>query len=312
MDGWRADDPRPALEAFRRSCEVLLNRADDARLGRDPAFGQVADWRPVCAASEEVELESAVEARRFFERWFQPYRVGDRGEEEGLFTGYYEPLLDGSRTFGGRYVVPLYRVPDDLLSIDLGRFDPEFTGRRLLGRVTGDQVVPYFSRREIDAGALEGRELELLWVDDPIDKFFLQIQGSGRIRLDDGEMIRVGYAGQNGHAYRAIGRDLIEQGEVTREEMSMQAIRAWLEDHPDAALDLMGRNRAYVFFDEHRRLDPDAGPIGAQGVPLTEARSLAVDPSFLPLGAPVWLETRVPWPEGEAPFRRLMVAQDTG
>jgi membrane-bound lytic murein transglycosylase A len=238
--------------------------------------------------------------------------VSDRDVETGLFTGYFEPLLAGSRTYGEPYVVPLYRVPDDLLLIDLGRFAPDLAGRQLTGRVEGDQVVPYFSRPEIDAGALEGRELEILWVDDPVDKFFLQIQGSGRIQMDDGSMMRVGYAGQNGHAYRAIGRDLIAWGEVAPEDMSMQAIRRWLDQHPGDAPDLMARNRSYVFFDERPQLAPDDGPIGALGVPLTDGRSLAIDRRFLPLGAPVWLDTTVPVGGRDVPFRRLMVAQDAG
>ena len=315
IPGWATADPRPALEAFLRSCATLGRKTDDALFDAKAGlrFGQVADWRPACAeAAAFGPSPEPSRVRSFFEARFTPYRVGDGDREEGLFTGYYEPLLEGSRTYGGRYRVPLYRVPDDLLLIDLGRFDPALDGRRIMGRVDAGEVVPYFSRREIDAGVLADRELEILWVDDPVDKFFLQIQGSGRVRLADGTAVRVGYAGQNGHPYRAIGRDLIERGEISRQSMSMQAIRAWLEAHPEEAADLMGRNRSYVFFHELNGLDSSEGPLGAQGVPLTAERSLAVDRRFLPLGAPVWLDTRVPWPEGEAPFRRLMVAQDTG
>jgi membrane-bound lytic murein transglycosylase A len=229
-----------------------------------------------------------------------------------LFTGYYEPLLHGSRTFGYPYTEPLYRPPDDLLRIDLGRFNPELAGYAIYGRIVGGEFVPYYSRRDIDAGALAGRGLELLWVDEPIDKFFLQIQGSGQVRLDDGSLIRVGYAGQNGHPYRAIGRDLIEMGVLTREQVTMPAIRAGLELHPNDALEIMERNRSYIFFEEHPELAPEEGPLGAQGVPLTAGRSLAVDPRFVPFGVPVWLDTTAPFPEGAGPLRRLMVAQDTG
>jgi membrane-bound lytic murein transglycosylase A len=234
------------------------------------------------------------------------------GEPEGLFTGYYEPLLFGSRSPGGPYVVPLHRAPSDLLRIDLGRFDPELAGYSISGRIEGNQFVPYYSRSEIEAGALEGRGLEFLWVDDAIDKFFLQVQGSGQVRLADGSITRVGYAGQNGHPYRAIGRDLIELGALQREEVSLQSIRAWLERHPGSAASIMDRNRSYIFFEERQGLGPDDGPLGAQGVPLTAGRSLAVDLRHIPMGTPVWLETTVPWPEGEAPFRHLMIAQDTG
>jgi membrane-bound lytic murein transglycosylase A len=257
-------------------------------------------------------VTDAEQARGFFEDWFQPYWVTDAGAADGLFTGYYEPLLFGSRDAGGRYTVPLYRAPADLVRVDLGRFDPELSGYSISGRIEGNQFVPYYSRAEIEAGALDGRGLELLWVDDAVDKFFLQIQGSGQVRLADGSLTRVGYAGQNGHPYRAIGRDLIELGALERAEVSLQSIRAWLEANPSSATTIMDRNRSYIFFEERRDLGPDDGPLGAQGVPLTAGRSLAVDLRHIPLGAPLWLETTVPWPEGPAPFRHLMIAQDTG
>ena len=312
LQGWTADDHDRALDAFRRSCEVIRAKPADAPLGAHPAAGRVADWQPVCLAAAAVGGADPVSARRFFETWFQPYALGAGERETGLFTGYYEPLLHGSRRFGGPYTVPLYRVPEDMIAVDLAAFDPELAGRRITGRLEDSRLVPYYSRAAIDAGALEGRDLELLWVDDPIDKFFLQIQGSGQVVLEDGSRVRVGYAGQNGHPYRAIGRDLIERGVLTPEEVSMQAIRAWLESHPDEAQDLMVENRSYIFFTERPTLGPDDGPLGAQGVPLTAGRSLAVDPRYVPLGAPVWLETEAPWPEGMRPFHHLMVAQDTG
>jgi membrane-bound lytic murein transglycosylase A len=238
--------------------------------------------------------------------------VTDRDRPDGLFTGYYEPLLRGSRRYGGAYTVPLYRAPDDLVLIDLGLFKPDLAGREIAGRIDGRQFVPYFGRAEIDAGALEGRGLELVWVDDAIDTFFLQIQGSGQVELDDGARIRVGYDGQNGHQYRAIGRDLVAQGALTLEEVSLQSIRDWLIAHPAEAREIMARNASYVFFRERPELDAADGPIGAQGVPLTAGRSLAVDRRYIPLGTPIWLESTAPWPEGEGPLRRLVIAQDTG
>ena len=171
---------------------------------------------------------------------------------------------------------------------------------------------PYADRAAIDAGALAGRELELLWVDDPVDRFFLEIQGSGQVRLPDGETVRVGYADQNGRPYRAIGKDLIESGAIPREQMSMQAIRAWLEANPKQAPAMMAKNPSYVFFTELTELAAASGPLGAQGVPLTPGRSLAVDRKFLPLGAPIWVDTVAPEPRGRAPVARLLVAQDTG
>jgi membrane-bound lytic murein transglycosylase A len=310
--GWQTEDPREALSAFRRSCEPLAKRDADTPLGAHPLFGTVGDWQAICADAVAAATGSADRARAVVEERFSPYLVLDGDDPEGLFTGYFEPLLYGSRTFGAPYTVPLYRPPDDLLRVDLGRFNPDLAGYAIYGRVVGREFVPYYSRRDIEAGALEERGLELLWVDDPIDKFFLQIQGSGQVRLDDGSVVRVGYASQNGHPYRAIGRDLIEIGAFTRDEASMPAIRSWLEAHPTAADDIMARNRSYIFFEEHPELAPDEGPIGAQGVPLTAGRSIAVDPRYIPFGVPVWLDTTAPWPEGAGPLRRLVIAQDTG
>lgn len=313
LEGWQQDDPGAALEAFQRSCARLATRPDAQRMADDPAMvplaGSLDAWRGACGAADDAPPN---QAHAFFEDWFQPYLVTDRDEAQGLFTGYYEPLLHGSRRLGGAYTVPLYRAPDDLIRVDLGRFKPELSGQAIAGRVDGSQFVPYYARAEIDAGALEGRDLELVWVDDPIDKFFLQIQGSGQIQLDDGARIRVGYAGQNGHQYHAIGRDLVALGAMTIDEVSLQSIRDWLIAHPEQADAIMARNGSYVFFRERPELDPADGPVGAQGVPLTAGRSLAVDPRYIPLGAPVWLDASAPWPEGEGPLRRLLVAQDSG
>lgn len=313
LDGWQQDDPAAALGAFRRSCARLASQPDSRAMAKDPAMAQVAGtlaaWRGACGAAAEAAPD---QARGFFEDWFQPYRVTDRDQPDGLFTGYYEPLLYGSRRYGGAYTVPLYRAPDDLVLIDLGLFKPDLAGREIAGRIAGKRFVPYYGRAEIDDGALQGRGLELVWVDDPVATFFLQIQGSGQIELDDGARIRVGYAGQNGHQYRAIGRDLMAQGALTLEEVSLQSIRDWLIAHPAQAREIMARNASYVFFRERPELDPAGGPIGAQGVPLSAGRSLAVDRRYIPLGAPIWLEATAPWPEGEGPLRRLMIAQDSG
>lgn len=312
LPGWQRDVMRDALRAFLRSCARFTDSEDSRPVGTRPVFGHAGDWRPVCEEARTVDAASPDAARRFFEDRFQPYLVLDGDDPEGLFTGYYEPVLHGSRRFGERYRIPLYRRPSDLLRIDLGRFNPELAGYAIYGRVAGEQFVPYHSRAAIESGALAGRGLELVWVDDPIDKFFLQVQGSGQIRLEDGSVIRVGYAAPNGHPYRAIGRDLIEIEAIGREEMSLQAIRAWLQANPEQADDIMSRNRSYIFFEEHADLAPADGPLGAEGVPLTAGRSLAVDPRYIAFGVPVWVDTEAPWPEGHAPLRRLMVAQDTG
>lgn len=311
LDGWAADDPRPGLRAWLRSCGVFAARPAVQPLGPQAVFGAIGDWLPLCHKAAQLNDDPDA-ARRFFEAHFAVFAVFDNDRAEGLFTGYYEPLLNGSEVPDGRFRYPIYRLPDDLVTVDLGLFDPELEGRRIAGRLDGQRLVPYFDRAEIENGALADRGLALLWVDDPVELFFLHIQGSGRIRLADGRTLRIGYAGQNGHPYRAIGRDLIELGELTREQVSLFAIRDWLRAHPDRAAAIMARNRSYVFFRELAEVSADEGPIGAMGVPLEAGRSLAVDRRFIPLGVPLWLDTVVPEPDGTRPFERLMVAQDTG
>ena len=313
LNGWQSDNPLASIVAFRRSCEKLLRRPGQSLISTYDVYGTTDDWRMACDAAEAFdEIASADEARRFFEAWFQPFVITTDQETEGLFTGYYEPLLRGSKSKGGDYAVPLHLPPDDLVRVDLGKFDPELAGRSIRGRIEGQEFIPYHSRDDIVGGALADRELELLWVDDEIEKFFLQIQGSGQVRLDDGTVIRVGYADQNGLPYRAIGRDLIEIGALTPETVSLQTIRQWLQANPGQARDIMSRNKSYIFFRENTELGASDGPLGAQNVPLTAGRSLAVDPRYVPLGAPLWLDTTAPWPDGERPLRRLMVAQDVG
>jgi membrane-bound lytic murein transglycosylase A len=315
LDGWLDDGPGEAVTALLRSCAPILRR-DSAQpfVAAEPLAGTNADWQAACHAAEALPATGAereMAARGFFEQWFQPYRVLAEGESEGLFTGYYEPLLMGSLAPvpGG---VPLRRAPGDIVTVELGQFAEDLAERRVRGRVNGDRLIPYFDRGEIERGALDGRELEIVWVDDPIQKFFLQIQGSGLVQLDDGRLLRVGYADQNGRAYRPIGRDLVEMGELTRETVSLQSIATWLRAHPDRADELMDKNPSYVFFQLLGEADALAGPLGAQGVPLLAERSLAVDRRFIPYGAPVWLETTAPFPDGARPFRQLMIAQDTG
>jgi membrane-bound lytic murein transglycosylase A len=308
LAGWPDDRHDEALQAFRRSCGVLPEGSGAQPFGHGtsgPAFGTVADWRAPCAAAEGVVDRAG--ARAFFERWFVPYLAANNTEATGLFTGYFEPELHGARRPSGRYQTPLYRRPDDLVMVTLGLFREDLKGRRIAGRVEDGRLRPYDRRGEIEAGSLSGRGLELVWVDDPADAFFLHIQGSGRVVLEDGSVMRVGYAGTNGHVYVAIGRELIARGEMTPDEVTMQSIRAWLGAHPDEAPALMAANPSYVFF---RELEGD-GPVGAQGVTLTAGRSLAVDRRFIALGVPLWLDTADPV-EPERPLRRLMVAQDTG
>jgi membrane-bound lytic murein transglycosylase A len=304
LAGWSEDDHRQALLAFVASCS------------RTPGTNGTEAWQRlgvsretltgVCAAAAAVPPGDGDQARGFFEKHFVPALASNNGDPEGLFTGYYEPELRGSTHRGGSFQVPIHRLPDNLVSIDLGAFRSEWDGQQLVGQVDGQKVVPVPARADIDRGALAGRDLELFWVDSAVDAFFLHIQGSGRVLLEDGRAVRVGFAGKNGRPYYAIGRELIRRGAVSEEQMSMQAIRAWLAQHPDEAAAVMAMNPSYVFF---RELD-GPGPVGAQAIVLTPGRSLAVDPAFIALGVPLWLESEEPLTK--APLRRLVVAQDTG
>ena len=306
IPGWTAETHADALPALAKSCSRFKSMPAGRSLGADNSTGSAADWQALCTAVSEVSADYGA-ARRYFETWFKPYLATVNGNAEGLFTGYYEAELKGAWTRQGPYQVPLYRPPDDLITADLGLFRDEWKGKRLTGRTANGRFVPYPTRAEIDAGVLTGNGWELLWVDDAIDAFFLHVQGSGRVVMENGQVVRLGFAGRNGHSYVAIGRELIRRGAISRERMSMQAIRAWLKANPDQAAEVMALNPSYIFFDV---IDGE-GPIGAGGVPLTPGRSLAVDPDFVPLGLPIWLDTTDPL-DPKQPLRRLVVAQDTG
>ncbi len=321
---------RVPLEALPSVTDADLVAAWPAWLASCVAFARgeaphLAAWRIPCDAALTVEPIAPI-LRNYFARHFDAYRIlaqarEDAGAESrlldvsdrGRITGYYEPLLEGSRTRTPRFTVPLHRRPDDLLTVDLASVYPELAGRRVRGRLVdtanGKRVVPYWSREELATGArLAGAEL--LWVDDPIEAFFLHVQGSGRVRLPDGSVVRVGYADVNGHPYRSIGRWLVERGELALDEASMQGIQAWARANPQRLDELLNQNPSYVFFRELPLGDPNAGPLGALNVALTAGYSVAVDPQFVPLGAPVVIATQ--HPATNAPLVRLVLAQDTG
>ncbi len=249
--------------------------------------------------------------RIFFEAFFIPNQVvNPDGTDSGLITGYYEPLLQGARKRGGAFQTPLHRVPDDLLILDLTSVYPDVKGLHLRGRLVGNKVMPYASRAEMtQSNLLAGKEL--LWVDDQMDAFFLQVQGSGRVHLaDTKEIVRVAYADQNGHPYKSIGRYLVDKGELTLEQASAQSIKAWYAAHPSRQQELLNANPSYVFFKEEALSDPNKGPKGSLGVALTPQRSIAIDAQLLPLGVPVYLATTQP--NSDTALQRLMMAQDTG
>lgn len=293
LPGWSQAGHARALAAFVAGCAAIeatspLARACDAARALAPAQGE--------------------QARAFFEKAFDVYAVlSPDGAAEGLITGYYEPVLAGSRTPSARFRYPVHGVPDDLIAVDLAAVAPEARHLRLRGRLEGRRLVPYWTRAQIEARGADFPAPVLAWVEDPVELFFLHIQGSGQIALEGGRRMRVGYADHNGHPYRSLGRHLVERGEIALHQASMQGIKAWAAANPARLAEALGANASYVFF---RELPPEGGPLGTLGVPLTAGVSLAVDPRAIPLGAPVFLATS--WPLSEQPLERLMVAQDTG
>jgi membrane-bound lytic murein transglycosylase A len=295
LPGWSADDPAQAWPAILQSCRPLAKQAM---------------WKPVCDAFERLGPGAEAGAiRRVLEQQLRPWRVVEpEGREEGLVTGYYEPLIRAGRQRSATYAWPVYGVPDDLLSIDLAGLYPELGKLRLRGRLVGNKVVPYWSRAEVESMGERLPARVLFWAADPIELFFLQVQGSGRVELPDGSVARIGYADQNGHPYQSIGRWLVENGELALAQASMEGIKNWARAHPARLAELLNANPSYVFFRELGAVS--GGPPGALGVPLTAGRSIAVDPRTIPLGAPVFLSTTLPL--SDRPLQRLVVAQDTG
>lgn len=285
-----ADGASRALAAFRISCPGLLRRTDASGLTRGE------DWRGACEAAKAV---GDGDASRFFSIWFEAVQVGDG---KAFATGYYEPEIAGSRDRRGGYEVPIYGRPADLIDVDLGTFSEPLKGKSIRGRVDGTKLIPYFDRTEIEQGALAGRGLEIAWAADPIELFFLQIQGSGRLRLPDGGVMRIGYASQNGRDYTGIGKLMLARGILPRGQASMQGIMAWLRANPEQGRTIMRENKSWVFFRELT----GPGPLGAMGHPVTGRTSVAADPKFVPLGAPVFLSMDRQDANG------LWIAQDTG
>ncbi|TAK86270.1 MAG: transglycosylase [Betaproteobacteria bacterium] len=290
LPGWPSRGLDQSLRAFLASC---------------PRPGPLAN---ACTLAAAVAPQDEQAARVFFESVFAPYAlVSSDGPDTGLITGYYEPVIEGSRTPDDVHRYPIFGVPDDLIVVDLAAVNPDVRGMRLRGRVEGRRLVPYYARGEIDSRGAGFAAPAIAWTADPVALFFLQIQGSGQVQLDDGERIRIGYADQNGHPYRSLGRYLVDRGELPLEQASMAGIKAWAAANPAKLEDALNSNPSYVFF---RELPATNGPVGALGIPLTAEFSLAVDRRHTPLGAPVYLATT--FPLSEEPLERLMAAQDTG
>ena len=308
--GWNDDDHLQALNAFRVSCKLI---AAQTKPSNDPkALG--TSLRDPCRAVRASEIADGTKARAFFEEHFLPMRISRLGEPEGFVTGYYEPILDGSRVKTDAYPVPVYRRPSNLFVRGQSQASPSMPNSGDVFRKIGRRkLVPYYDRGQIEDGAIAGRGLEIAWLKNQTDLLFTQIQGSARIRVEDGGMIRINYDSHNGFRYTPVGRALIERNVIPREQMSMQRIRQWMEENPDGANELRRTNRSYVFFREVQLSATDEA-VGAQGVPLTPGRSIAVDKALHVYGTPFFIEGELPIETeiSKTPFRRLMVAQDTG
>jgi len=290
LPGWRDADLDPALAAFRRSCAVLAAKPP-AEVIADYA-GTAADWQAVCA-------KDASDARAFFEKNFTPYALSG----DGLFTGYYEPEIRGSRSRHGAYQTPVYGLPSDLIRVDLSQFAPQYKGEHISGRLSGQTLVPYADRADIYAKGVSTAKI-LFWCDDDVALFFLQIQGSGRVQFDDGSSSRIAYAGENGRPYTAIGRVLLAKGELAKDKISLATIRDWLKAHPELARGVMEANQSFIFFEEKTLGDTVLGSNGVEGVPLTPLGSMAIDLRKNALGAPYYVAAD--------PVKTLLIAQDTG
>ena len=297
LPGWGWDNPSKALGALHKSCAKILARNGDKPLLKAALWaGRSQDWVKACDALPK--RADAKIARTYFETHFRPLSVSGPSGADGLFTGYYEAELFGARKMGGAYRTPLYLPPADLIRQG-----------KTWGKMVDGRLVPYDTREQIESGSLTGRAQVLAWLDDPAEAFFLHVQGSGRVRMEDGSVMRIGFAGRNGHPYKSIGRVLIDSGEVTREDMSLDAIRDWIAKNPSRTPALLAENPSYIFF--HETAAQSGGPVGAQNVPLTPGRSLAIDKDLIPYGVPVWITTGHPQAPDQ-PFQRLMIAQDTG
>jgi len=296
IDGWQTDDQAPAFQALLRSCPSAS------------AAAAICGEAQALASRGEVGRDAA---RAFFEAHYTPHRILG-AKQPGLITGYYEPEVEGARERGPGFQVPVYGRPADLVALTPDEMRARFNDRLTAMRETGDGLVPYFTREEIDRGALAGRGLEILYLADPVELFFMQVQGSGRVRLPDGTTLRLGYAGKNGYPYTSIGKLLLERGEGKANGMSMQVLKDWLWADAPRGQRLMWENRSYVFFRELDGREAQDGPIGAAGVALTPGRSLAVDASYHALGLPIFVEAETLVGSDGAPFRKLMIAQDVG
>lgn len=310
LPGWDKADLKKSLQTFQISCRTFLRQNPNQPVGSQQINMNVKDWQPACRVAMTINPVTDEKARDFFKTWFKPLEFYDNQPVKGLFTGYYLPLLHGSLTKTPEYNVPIYGMPNNIVTINLENFGSDMPKRRIVGRIEDNKVLPFYSREEINKGAISKTAPVLVWVNSHIDRLFLSIQGSGVVELPDGKHLYLGYAGENGAPYTPVGRVLADRGVLDKKTASMQSIREWLEAHPEEIVPVLNKNKSFVFF----RLLNNTAAMGAQGVVLTPGYSLAVDRKWIPLGTPLWLDTTHPTPVSENPktLQRLMIAQDTG
>lgn len=308
---WNHAGATRSLVAFENSCHAFLKQKDDKNVGSRyiPITAQV--WKPICKALKNTPINNDKQARQFIRNWFTPYAFLHYRDLEGLFTGYYLPLLHGSYVKTEKYNIPLYGIPSNLVTINLEQFNSKYAHEKITGRVVGHRVLPFYTRKQINQGALHDKAPIIVWVDNLIDRFYLEIQGSGIVELENGKKIFVGYIAENGAPYTAIGKVLVQKGVLSREQLSMQSIREYLTAHPSEIKEILNQNESFIFFS----ILPKDAVLGSQGVALTAGYSLAVDRKYIPMGAPLWLSTTYPDANDynkSLDLNRLMIAQDTG
>ncbi|HFD7638712.1 TPA: murein transglycosylase A [Legionella pneumophila] len=311
LPGWESAQLKKSLETFQTSCRAFLKQNPERVVGTEQIDLQAKDWHPACRAALKIKPVDEKSAKFFFEKWFAPVEFYDDKPVKGLFTGYYMPLIKGSYTKSKEFSVPIYELPSNLVTVDLGLFLPNLKNKKIIGRIAGNKVVPFYTREQINKGAIKNTARVLVWIHSAVDRLFLEIQGSGIIELEDGKRIFIGYDGQNGAPYTAIAGVLIKKGIMTKHNASMQRIKKYLEAHPKQMDKIINQNKSFVFF---RKLSLEAA-LGSQGVALTPGYSLAIDKQWIPMGAPLWLNTTRPDsknPDVNKPMQRLMIAQDTG
>ncbi|MCL9682716.1 murein transglycosylase A [Legionella maioricensis] len=311
LPGWETGEFKKSLLTFQTSCRAFIKQDPEQVVGTDQINLQVKDWQPACRAALKINPVIEKSAKLFFQKWFAPVEFYDNKPVKGLFTGYYLPLIKGSYTKSAQFSVPIYETPSNLVNVDLGLFIPDLKNRKLVGRIVGNKILPFYTREQINQGAIKDTARVLVWINSPVDRLFLEIQGSGIIELEDGKRIYVGYDAQNGAPYTPIAGVLIKKGVMTKHNASMQGIKKYFKAHPKEMDKVINQNKSFVFF---RLLSLEAA-LGSQGVALTPGYSLAIDREWIPMGAPLWLSTSRPDsknPDTSKPMQRLMVAQDTG